>query len=436
MTDQLVADLATAKDLRVISGATAMQYRSTTKPPPTIAQELKVDALVVGSVVQLNDRARVTAQLVGGSTGRVVWEQTFERDVRDLPALQRDVARAIASRVGRTLAPAGDAGSTAARAIDPQVHRQFLLGRHHLGKATEESLHRAVQHFGAAIALDSSYAPAHAGLATAYTELAGFYLPPAAAMPIAKSAAESALRLDDTLADAHAALGYVHLVYDWDGPAAEKSLLRALDLNPTLAAARLNYAAYLSTQGRFDETIREVKRALDLDPRSIRTHALGTTLLIFTRRYDEAIELARKGLEFEPGSAFILAFQGVALAELGRYEEAVANVRKAISLDDSLTIRALHAHVLAVAGLKEEAAAVLRQVQEAAQLRYFCPYEIATVYASLGNMDEAYRLFRKGTDERADCMAWLGVEPWLEAFRRDPRYGPLVKEIGLAPDAH
>ena len=163
---------------------------------------------------------------------------------------------------------------------------------------------------------------------------------------------------------------------------------------------------------------------------------MGTTLLIFTRRYDEAIELARKGLEFEPGSAFILAFQGVALAELHRFEEAVANVRKAASLDNSLTIRALQAHVLAVAGLKEEAASVLREVQEAAKHRYFCPYKIATVHASLGNMDTAYQLFRKGTDERADCMAWLGVEPWLDTFRLDPRYHALLSEIGLAPDAH
>ena len=333
---------------------------------PTIAQELKVDALVAGSVVQLNDRVRVTAQLISGSTaGSSGRRRSIVRC-----AICRPFSAMLPGDHGtcrRMIVPADEGAFDGARAIDPKVHRQFLLGRHHLGKATEESLHRAVQHFEAAIASDRPTPRPTLGWPRHIPSWLGSTCRRAAVMPKAKSAAEAALRLDDTLADAHAALGYVHLVYDWDGPAAEKSLLRALDLNPTLAAARLNYAAYLSTQARFDETIREVKRALDLDPRSIRTHASGTTLLIFTRRYDEAIELARKGLEFEPGSAFILAFQGVAFAELRRFEEAVANVRKAISLDNSLTIRALQAHVLAVAGLKEEAATVFRQMQEAAR---------------------------------------------------------------------
>ena len=154
----------------------------------------------------------------------------------------------------------------------------MLLGRHHAAKATEEGLRKAIQYFDAAIAKDPANALAHAGLAEAYTGLSGFYVDPREAMPKAKQAAETALRLDESLADAHAALGYVHLVYDWDGPAAEKALLRALDLNPTLATARLNYAAYLTTQARHDEAVREIRRAVDLDPLSIRTHAFGTVL--------------------------------------------------------------------------------------------------------------------------------------------------------------
>ena len=156
-------------------------------------------------------------------------------------------------------------------------------------------------------------------------------------------------------------------------------------------------------------------------------------LLLFTRQYDEAVELARRGLELEPRSAFTLAFQGVAYAEQGRFEPAVDNLGRAVQLDDSLTILALQAHVLAVAGRKSQAEAVIRRVQEAAQHRYFCPYEIATVYVSLGDTDTAYELFRKGTDERADCMAWLGVEPWIDSFRSDPRYARLLREVGLTP---
>src|SRR4029079_8668190 len=205
--------------------------------------------------------------------------------------------------------------------------------------------------------------------------------------------------------------------------------------NPTLGMARLNYASYLTTQGRHEEAVREVRRAIDLDPLSIRIHAIGTVQLLFSRRYDEAIELAQKGLEFEPDSAFILAFQGVAYAEQGRRKEAVDNLERAARLDNSLTILALQAHVLAVAGRTEQAKTALSHLQTAAKHQYFCPYEIATVYVSLGDHDTAYRLFRKGTREHADCMAWLGVEPWIDSFRSDPRYGPLLRDIGLPPEA-
>ena len=309
----------------------------------------------------------------------------------------------------------------------------MLLGRHHAARGGEEALRKAVEYFEAAIARDPANAFAHAGLAEAYTELSGFYLDPREAMPKAKRAAETALRLDEALAEAHAALGYVHLVYEWDGPAAAKALLRALDLNPTLATARLNYASYLTTQGRHDEAVREMKRAVDLDPLSIRTHTLGTVLLLFTRRYDEAIELARKGLEFEPESAFTMAFQGVAYAEQGRFKEAVDNLERAARLDNSLTILALQAHVLAVSGQKEQAKRLVRRVQDAAKHQYFCPYEIATVYVGLGDHDTAYDLFRTGTDDTLTAWRGLALSPGLIHSARIPATHSLLRDIGLTP---
>ena len=281
--------------------------------------------------------------------------------------------------------------------------------------------------------MDPGNALAYAGLAEAYAGLNGFYMDPQVVMPKAKQAVETALRLDDSLADAHAALGYIHLVYDWDGPSAEKELLRALDLNPTLAMARLWYAAYLTSQARYDDAVRQIRRAVELDPMSIRTHTFGTLYMMFTRRYDEAIELARRGLEFEPNSAFTLAFQGVAFAEQRRFTEAIGNLQRAVQLDKSPTIRALQAHVLAVAGQKAQAQELVRQLEDETRDRYFCPYEIGTVYVSLGNQDTANEWFRKGVRGRADCMAWLGIEPWLDPFRSDPRYKPLLRQIGLTP---
>ena len=216
---------------------------------PTIARELQVDAIIEGSVVRAGDKVRITAKLIRGTTGEIIWAQSFERDLRDVLALQSEVARTITSEVDITLTPQEQARLASARPVDPEVHRQVLLGRHHAAKATEEGLRKAVQYFDAAIAKDPANALAHAGLAEAYTGLSGFYLDPREAMPKAKRAAETALRLDESLADAHAALGFIHLVYDWDGPAAEKALLRALDLNPTLAISPLELRGLLDHPG-------------------------------------------------------------------------------------------------------------------------------------------------------------------------------------------
>jgi len=431
MTEQLIAELAKIKGLRVISRMSVMQYKAPT-PLPEIVRDLRVDAVIEGSVVRAGSNVRITVKLIRGSTADIMWAESYERPLRELLTLQRSVVRSIGSQVGITLTPQEEA-SLAGRPVDPDMHLQVMLGRHHLAKATEESLRKSVRYFEAAIDSDPETALAHAGLAEAYSSLNGFYVDPLEAMPKAKRAAETALRLDDSLADAHAALGYVHLVYDWDGPSAEKALLRALDLNPSLAIVRLKYAAYLTSQARHEEAAQEVRRALDLDPKSITTHTFGTLFLLFTRRYDEAIELARQGLEFEPDSAFTLTFQGFGFAQLGRFKEAVDNLRRAVQLDTSPTIRAVQAHVLAVAGEKAEARRLVQQIEKESQKRYFCPYEIGTVYVSLGDQDKAHDWFRKGIKGRADCMAWLGIEPWLDPFRSDPRYPGLLKDIGLEP---
>jgi TolB-like protein len=244
MTELLIADLAAIRRLRVTSRTSAMHYKTARKPVSVIAQELRVDGIIEGSVVRAGDKVRITAKLIEGVSGEVVWAQTFERDLRDVLALQRKVARVISSKVNITLTPQEQERLAVAPVVDPEVHRQVLLGRHHTAKASEEALRKAVQYFEVALTKAPDNAMAHAGVAETYMSLSGYYMPPRVAMPKAKQAAETAIRFDQSLADAHAVLGYIHLVYDWDGPAARASLQRALALNPALATARLHYAAY------------------------------------------------------------------------------------------------------------------------------------------------------------------------------------------------
>jgi serine/threonine protein kinase/tetratricopeptide (TPR) repeat protein len=435
MTEQLITDLAKISGLRVISRTSVMQYRKARKPLPEIARELKVDAIIEGAVARAGDKVRVTAKLIRGATEQSLWAQSYERDLRDVLALQSDVARSIANQVDITLTPQEQQRLASARPVNPEAHQQVLIGRFHANKGTEDGLRKAIQYFDLAISKDSANGLAHAGLAEAYAATSSYYMHPREAMPKAKAAAGTALKLDDSLASAHAALGYIHLLYDWDGPAAEKELLKAIHLDPSLAAARLNYAAYLTTQGRYDEAAQEVRRSADLDPLSVRTHSFGALFLIFARRYDEAIELARKGLELEPNGAYALAFQGLAYGEQRRFKEAVSNLQRAAQLERSPTILYLGAHIHAVAGQREEAERLIHEGEKATERQYFCPYEIATAYVSLRDFDTAYNWFRKGVEARADCMAWLGVEPWMEPFRSDPRYATLLQEVGIDPQA-
>ena len=433
MTEQLTGDLSSIATLRVISRTSVMQYKKARKPLPAIARELSVDGVVEGSVVRAGDKVRITARLIRAATEETLWARSYERDLRDVLALQSEVAKSIAGEVGITLTSQEQVRLAGVRPVDPEAHRLFLLGRFHANQGTEEGLRKAIEHFDLAIARDPAYASAYAGLAEAYIGLSSFYVHPREAMPKAKTAALSASKLDESLADAHAALGYIHLIYDWDGPAAERELQRAIQLNPSLSTARLNYASYLSTQGRHDESVLEIRRAVELDPLSLRAHADGASLLLFAKRYDEAIELARKSLELDPNFALGLTFQGVAYAEQGRFQEAIGNLQKAARLDKSPSILALAAHVHAVAGQKREAEKLIHDVEKTAEQHYFCPYEIGAAYVSLGNHDTAVKWFRKGVEDRADCMAWLGVEPWIESFRSDPRYAQLLRDVGLAP---
>jgi serine/threonine-protein kinase len=435
ITEQLTAALSSFTSLRVISRTSAMRYKNARKPLSAIARELNVDAVVEGSIVRAGEKVRITAKLISAATEDTLWAQNYERDLRDILAVQSAVARSIASEVGVTLTSQEQAGLASPRVVDPEAHQQFLLGLFHLNKGTEEGMKKAIEHFELSITKDPGNAPAFVGAAEAYVTLGTWFMAPRIAMPKAKAAAEAALKLDASLASAHSVLGFIHLIYDWDGPAAERELQRAIQLNPSLASARLNHAAYLLTAERPEEAVQEARRAVELDPLSVKTHSNAALWLLFARRNDAAIELAGKGLELDPNFEFGLAFRGLAYAEQRRFKEALTDVQKAAEKNNHPTLRSFVAHVHAVAGNKAEARRVMEEVEESTKHRYFCPYEIGTAYVSMGDPDTAYKWFRKGVEERADCMAWLGVEPWIEPFRSDPRYAQLLQLVGLAPRA-
>lgn len=429
MTEQLITDLSKIGALRVISPGSVMQYKGKNKPLPEIARELKVDGVVEGSVLRSGDRVRVRAELLYAPKGTHLWANSYSRDLRDVLALQGEVARAIADQTSITLTAQEEARLRANRQVDPEAFQLYLRGRYSADQGSLEEVTKGIGLFKLAIARDPTYAPAHAGLALAYSGPSGIYAAPQEVMPKAKAEAVKALELDDGLSEAHTALATVRMFYEWDWDGAEKELQRAIELDPNSAEAHHLYGLYFTALNRQEEAGREVERAHELDPLSLAITGDLLKTSIAARQYDRAIEEARKVVASNPDFAFAHAWLGIAYAQKKQFPEAIAALEKARSLNPSCTMDHLLAVVLAAAGNKGEARRLAAKLEQMAQQQYVCAYEVASVYVALGDNDTAYQWMQKGVEARCDSLVWLKSEPWMDPLRMDPRYPELVKQV-------
>jgi eukaryotic-like serine/threonine-protein kinase len=437
MTEELITDLGKIRALRVISRTSAMRYKRSKKSVQEIARELDVDALVEGSVLRSGSRVRITTQLIHAATDQHLWSESYERDLKDVLALQSEVARSIAQQIKVALTPQEKARLAEARPVDPEAHQLYLKGRYYASKNTQEAVQKALEYIKQSIDRDPAYAVAYAALANTYAGLGTTgidALPPRETMPRAKAAALKALELDDTLAEAHANLGLVRWAYDWDWPAAEKDLKRAIELNPGLAMAHLRYANYLCSLGRFDEAVVEDKRALELDPLSlIINHAQGWPYHL-SRRFDQAIERYRKTLEMEPNFARTHLRLGEVYAAKGMYREAIAEYQKFSSLGGGSTMApALIGDARALAGERQGALRAIEELTAESKRRYVPSYHFAIVHAGLSDKDQAFVWLDRAYEERSQFLVDLRFEPILDPLRSDPRFADLIRRVGLPP---
>ncbi len=432
MTEALTSSLAQIRALRVTSRTSVMQYEGTRKPVPEIARELNVDALVEGSILRAGGRVKITAQLIHAADAPHLWAREYERDVRDVLTLQSEVAREIAAEIKVEVTPSERARLGRERPVNPEAHELYLRGRFMLSRAADEpSIRKAIEIFQQALKLDPTSAPSYAGLADAYEALTDNYVAPKEVMPQARAAAERALALDETLAEAHASLAYELLIFEWMFPQAEKEVRRAIELNPSYAPAHDTYAAFLTATRRFDEADREARRAAELDPFAVIMATNRSWYLMAAHRYEEAIEVARRTVDLEPACGQCYAQLSVVQACSGDYAGAIANGRKGAELDSSPLVLAFLGTSYAIAGKQAETRRVVAQLKEISKTRFLCPYEIGVAYLHLGEKEEALRWLEKGYEERSYCMVWLGVDPRLDALRSDPRLTDLVRRIGL-----
>jgi TolB-like protein/DNA-binding winged helix-turn-helix (wHTH) protein/Flp pilus assembly protein TadD len=429
MTDALVTELAQISSLRVISRTSVVRYKGTRKPLPEIAKELNVDGIVEGSVVQSAERVRVDAQLIQATTDRHVWASTYERSLGDAVLLQSEVARAIANAIQVQLTPQEQARLGRTQSVDPQTYGLYLKGRYFWNKRDEDSLRKSIDYFQQAIQHSPNYALAYAGLAEAYVVRPD--VAPQEQYSAAKSAARRALEIDDDLAEAHNALAASLFWYDWDWAGAEREFQRALALNPNYAQAHQWYGQFQKAMGRKNWPD-EVKRAGELDPLSLVN--AGGGWYIESGQYDLALELTRKRLELYPNAAVLYAALGRVYARKQMYQEAITNTQKSVTLSggEPRFLSAL-GYTYAIAGKRNEALGILRQLTLLSKSRYVSPFEIASIYAGLDQKDLAFNWLQKAVAEHSPDVVFLKTTTLqeMDSLRSDPRYAGLERLVGL-----
>jgi TolB-like protein/Tfp pilus assembly protein PilF len=431
LTEALTTDLGKLSALRIISRTSTMRYKGTKKSLAEIARELRVDAGLEGAVLRSGDRVRVTAQLIEAPTDRHLWAETYDRELRDVLALQAEVARAIAVQIRLKLSRSP--GLRRASNADPEVYELYLKGRYSRDQGSEEGLKLAFAYFQQALEKEPQYAPAYAGLADSYAMLP-FYTDtrPSEAFPKAKAAATKALQIDETLAEAHASMAYVETYYDWDWAGAEKEFKHALELNPNYAAAHHAYSRFLASVGRLEEARAELKRAQDLDPLSLLVQANEGVISYFARQYDEAIRQLNKTLELDPKFPVPYWGLGMCYEQKKMLSEAIVQFQRVIELSGrgTNTISSL-GHTYCLPGRNSEAQKILLELKDRSKKRYVSGYQIALVYLGLGQNDQAIKQLEHAFQERSTLLSYLKMDPRFGPLRSDPRFQDLIRRMGL-----
>jgi TolB-like protein/Flp pilus assembly protein TadD len=430
MTDELITDLARVKGLRVISRTSVMRYKGTRKTLQQIAGELHVDAIVEGSVMRDGNHLRVTAQLIHVPTDTHLWAESYQRELRDVLAVQDEVAHAVANEIKVKLTAQEPRPLTRIHSADFAAQDAYLKGRYHLQQGTEDQMREAKAYFEEAARIDSSFALAYAGLADYYwltNELS-----PRASMPKANEYIQKALALDDSLGEAHATLATVKFYGDWDWRGAEKEFKRAIELSPSYAEAHRMYSEFLSEMGRHDQALTEIQTAQELDPLSSIVILNVGWVFFYAREYGHAIEQCQKVLDLDQHSSSARDCLGSAHLATAGYDQAIAEYRALVtsSGSDPLRLAGLGC-AYALAGKRRRAQKIVEELNATSKIHYVPPYFLSMVHTALGDKDQAFWWLEKGYEAHDSYLVRLKVEPLMDPLRSDPRFEKLLQRMNL-----
>ncbi|MFZ0322243.1 MAG: winged helix-turn-helix domain-containing protein [Candidatus Sulfotelmatobacter sp.] len=435
MTDELITDLAKIGSLRVISRTSVMQYKETKKTLPAIARELNVDGIIEGSVTRSGQRVRITAQLLYGPTDKHLWAETYDRDLGDVLSLQSEVAQAIAQQVRAQVTPQQEARFRAARPVNPEAYDAYLKGRYYLSNqyTMPQPLNMAKAYFEEAVRKDPGFALAYSGLADAYLYLVFFgQMSPESGRQGADEAVGHALTLDDSIGEAHDTLAVLSWRYNWDWGTTEREFNRAIALAPSYICAHEDRAEYLAFRGRQAEAEAEMTTILELDT-SVSSALTESAVDYQLRDFDRLIEASRRGVSLNPNEWLEHYYLAVGYEGAGKRLESIVEYQKAVELSGGdLYSKVSLAHAYAGIGRKAETQRILRDLEEKSTKVYVAPYIIATLYATLGDKDSAFKFLDKAYREKSLDLSWfLRADLRIDNLRSDPRYQNLLRRVGL-----
>ncbi len=432
MHEALITDVARLRGLRVIARSSVLGYAGANQALPLIAEQLKVDVVLTGSVMRVGDRVRITAQLLSAADEEHLWAERYDRNVRDVVAIQNEIVAAIAREIHLHLLPDEQARLHTARAVHPAAYEAYLKGSFHAGKFGSAELDTAQQYYQMALDKDPDYALPYAGIASVWlNRLVVGIVPPIEAGPRARAAAAKAIELDDNLAEAHATLANIKFAVDWDWPAAEAEYRRAIELNASCADAHLYFGHLLSSLGRFDEARTHLELALELDPLNSFFRGLYGFHLLWVQRLDDAIAQFEVALQTAPQFALPRRGLFVTFSLQGRYEESLAQLTAEFqSYGDHEVVQAL-ARGRAEGGFSRALTAAADTLAARAETMYVKPFAIAMLYDHSGDIERALGWFERAYQARDHDMIYFNISPATSGLRATSHFRELVQRMNL-----
>jgi eukaryotic-like serine/threonine-protein kinase len=434
ISETLINSLTQLQQLRVVARSTAFRYRGKEVDPQAVGRDLNVRAVLMGRVRQAGDSLSIQVDLVDATTGAQLWGQEYDRKISDIVAVKQDIAREVTEKLRLRLSGAEQQQLARQDTANPDAYQLYLKGRYYWNKRTAEGLRRAIEQFQQATDKDANYALAYVGLADCYLVLEQYAgTPTSETLPKAQAAVLRALQIDDSLAEAHASLAQAYK-QSWQFEEAEKEFKRAIELNPNYPTAHHWYSQYLVTMGRLNEAVTEIKRAQQLDPLSPVISAAAASTYRQKGDLDAAIEHCKEISELDPTFRFAHACLGGVYQKQGRYGEAIGEFRKAVeaSGNASENLSAL-GHCYAISGRRSEALATLKELEKKYAKRESAAFNLAAVYAGLGEKDQAFAWLEKDFQSRNGTLFQITFLPTFDTLRSDPRYADLLRRMGLRP---